>query len=136
MAEPSREAVIQDVASEAVEVSGADAVVERRLRRVFACAAIVAGVGITGAVSGILTLGPSKGRGAQTLGTLAARDAGASIAAVEAAASLGVIFTRGASKALQEYKNLNLFMLILSYNNDYLQALSRNPQLYCKLESV
>lgn len=102
MAEPSREAVIQDVASEAVEVSGADAVVERRLRRVFACAAIVAGVGITGAVSGILTLRPSKGRSAQTLGTLAAGDAGASIAAVEAAASLGIIFTRGASKALQE----------------------------------
>lgn len=89
------------MASETVEVCGADAVVVRCLRGVFTCATIVAGVGITGAVSGILALRSSEGRGAQTLGTFMARDAGASIAAVEAAAGLGVIFTRGASKALR-----------------------------------
>lgn len=61
VAEPSREVVIQDETLEAVEVFGADAVVERRLRRVFTRAAIVAGAGITGAVGGILALRPSEG---------------------------------------------------------------------------
>lgn len=100
VAEPSVEAVIQDVASEAVEVRGADAVVEGGLRRVFARATVVAGVGITGAVGWILALRPSKGRRAQTLGILVAGDAGASIAALEAATGLSVIFTCGAGKAL------------------------------------
>lgn len=64
VAKPSREVVIEDVASEAVEVWWADAVVEWRLGRVFTCAAVVAGVGVTRAVSGKLTFRPSKGWGA------------------------------------------------------------------------
>lgn len=100
MAKPSLEAVIQDVASQTVEVCGADTVVVRRLRGVLTRATVVAGVGVTGAVGGILALRPSEGRGAQTLGTLVTGDAGASIVAVEAAAGLGIIFTCGASKAL------------------------------------
>lgn len=54
------EAVIQDVAEEAVKVGGADAVVERRLGSVFARAAVVTGVGVAWAVGGILTLGSSE----------------------------------------------------------------------------
>lgn len=100
VAEPSREVVIQDETLEAIEVFGADTVVERRLRRVFTRAAVVAGVGITGAVGGILALRPSEGGCAQTLGTVVAGVTGASIAAVEAAADLGVIFTCGAGKSL------------------------------------
>lgn len=102
VAKPSLETVIQDVASETVEVGGADAVVERSLRGVFTCATIVARVGITGAVGGILAFRSSERWRAQTLGTLVAGYAGPSIAAVEAATSLGVIFTCGASKTLQE----------------------------------
>lgn len=90
-ARPSQEGVVQDVASEAVEVHRADTMVERRIGDVFTCAAIIAGVGITRAVSGELTLGTSEELRAQTLGSLAARDAGASIAAVDAATCLGVI---------------------------------------------
>lgn len=102
VAEPSLEAVVQDVAAQAVEDGRADAVVVRRLRGVLAHAAVVAGVGVTGAVGGILALGPSEGRRAQTLGTLVAGDAGAAVAAVEATAGLGVIFTRGAGEALDK----------------------------------
>lgn len=102
VANPYLVAGIQDVAQDTVEVSGAEAVVVRRLGDIFACAAVVAGVGITGAVGGILALRPSEGRGAQTLGTLVAGDAGASIAAVEAAAGLGIILTCGAGKALNK----------------------------------
>ncbi len=123
VAKPSLEAVIQDVATQTVEVCGADAVVERRLGGVFTRATVIAGVGVTGAVGGILTLRPSEGRGAQTLGTLVAGDAGASIAAVEAAAGLGVIFTCGASKALLEKdkkirkKNISIRITILFCTN-------------------
>lgn len=102
MAEPSREAVIQDVASEAVKVRRTGAVVERRLGYVLTRATVVTGVGITGSVSGILTLRPSKGWHTQTLRTLAARDAGASVTAVEAAACFSVIITRGSTKPLRE----------------------------------
>lgn len=96
------------MASEAIEVCGTDTAIERVLGRDFTCSTVVAGVGVTGAVSGKLTLRPSKGWRAQTLGTLAARDAGASIAAMKAATRRGVIFTRGARKALQEQKPQNL----------------------------
>lgn len=89
------------MASEAVKVRGTDAVVERRLGYVFTRATVVTGVGITGAVSGILTLRPSKGWHTQTLRTLAARDAGASVTAVEAATCLSIIITRGSSKPLR-----------------------------------
>lgn len=106
------------MASEAIKVCGTDTAIERGLGRVFTCSTIVAGVGVTGAVSGKLTLRPSKGRRAQTLGTLAARDAGASIAAIKAATRLGVIFTCGAGKALQEQKSQNFwvhFVFLLSF---------------------
>lgn len=105
VAQPSREVVIQDVASEAVEVCGADAVVERLLGHVFARASVIAGVGIAEAVSAILTLGPGECCRAHTLGTLAAGDAGASVATVEAATCLGIVLTGGASKALQDTNN-------------------------------
>lgn len=105
VAQPSREVVIQDVASEAVEVCRADAVVERLLGHVFTRASVIAGVGIAQAVSVILTLGPGECCRAHTLGTLAAGDAGASVATVEAAACLGIILAGGASKALQDTNN-------------------------------
>lgn len=101
IARPSLEVVIQDVTSEAVEEGGADTVVEWSLRDVFTCATIVARVRITGAVGGILAFRSSERWCAQTLGTLLAGDAGPSVAAVEVATSLGVIFTCGASKTLQ-----------------------------------
>lgn len=100
VAYPSLEAVVQDVAAEAVEVGGADAVVVRRLGDVLARAPVVAGVGVAGAVSGVLALGPGERRRAQTLGTLVAGEAGASVAALKAATSLGIIFTCGAGEAL------------------------------------
>lgn len=93
---------VKDVAPGAVEVRRTDAAVERRLRRVFTRAAVVTGAGTAGAVGGVLTLGPGEGGRAQTNGTLAARDAGAAITAVEAAAHLRVIVTRGSSKALKK----------------------------------
>lgn len=100
------------MASEAVEVSRTDAVVERRLGCVFTRATVVTGVGITGTVSGILTLRPGKGWRTQTLRTLATGDAGASITAVEAATCLSIIITRGPSKALQENpENANILYL-------------------------
>lgn len=105
MAQPSREVVIQDVASQAVEVCRADTVVERLLCRVFARASVIAGVGIAQAVSAILTLGPGECCRAHTPGTLAAGDAGASVATVEAAACLGIILAGGAGKALQDTNN-------------------------------
>ena len=100
VAEPALEAVVQDVAAEAVEVRGADAVVVRRLGGVLARAAVVAGVGVTGAVGGVLALGPGERRRAQTLGALVAGDAGAAVATVKAAAGLGVVLARGAGEAL------------------------------------
>lgn len=57
---PTQEAVIQDVASDAVEVDGADAVVVRCLGDVLAGAAVVARVRVAGAVGGILAFGPSE----------------------------------------------------------------------------
>lgn len=54
----SPEVRVQDVAAEAVEAAGADAVVVRSLGRRFARAAVVAGVGVTQAVGGILALRP------------------------------------------------------------------------------
>lgn len=102
VAEPPHEFVVQDVAAEAVEVGRADALVVRRLGDVLARAAVVAGVGVAGRVGGILALGPREGRRAQTLGALVAGDAGASISAVEVAAGLGVVLTRGAGKTLKE----------------------------------
>lgn len=124
-ARPSPKVVVQDVASEAVEVHRADTMVERRIGDVFTCAAVVAGVGITGAVSGELTLGTSEELRAQTLGSLAARDAGATIVAVEAAACLGVIITCRTCKALQELcKKINILkmysLFIVTDDNDHL----------------
>lgn len=60
VAEPPPEVVIQDVAAQAVEVGGADAVVVRRLRGVLARAAVVAGIRIAGTVGGILAFGPGE----------------------------------------------------------------------------
>lgn len=100
LAEASAEAVVQNVAAEAVEVGGADAAVERSLGGVFTRAAIVAGAGVAEAVGGVLTLRPGERRQTQTLRTVVARDAGAPVATMEAAAGLRVIFTAGASETL------------------------------------
>lgn len=75
---------------------------------------------MAGTVSGILTLRPSKGWRAQTLGTPAARDAGASIAAVEASTRLRVIITRGSGKALSEKSPKCKYFRMRWSKNDHL----------------
>lgn len=100
-ADPPLEAVVQDVAEKAVELGRTDAVEVRRLSRVLARAAVVARVGVAGAVGGVLAVRSGEGRRAQTLGTLVSRNAGPSVAAVEATAGLGVVLTGGAGEALQ-----------------------------------
>lgn len=100
VARPARGAVVQDVAPEAVEVGGADAAIVRRFDRVLARARVVTGIGFARAVAGVLALGSCEGRRAQTLGTFLARDAGAAVVALEAAASVAVVITCGASESL------------------------------------
>lgn len=82
VAQSSLEAGRQDVAAFAVEVPGADATVA--LGRVFARASVVAGVGVARAVRRVLAFRSGECRRAQARGTLAARDAGASIVTNEA----------------------------------------------------
>lgn len=100
-ADAPREAVVQDVAEKPVELERADAAVVRRLGGLFARPAVVARVGVAGAVGGMPALGSSEGRRAQAFGTLVTRNAGPSITTAEATTGLGVILTGGAGKTLQ-----------------------------------
>lgn len=74
-AHPARELVIQDVAPEPVEVGGAGTLVEGGLLEELAGATVVAGVGIAGAVDGILALRAGELRRADASGGIRAIDA-------------------------------------------------------------
>lgn len=64
-AKTSDEGIVQDVAEQAVEIAGAAAMEERRVRGDLARSAVVAGVGDAEAVGGGLALWPSEGRWTQ-----------------------------------------------------------------------
>lgn len=85
------EAVVQDVAEEAIEASRTDAVVEWGLWDILARATVVAGIGGAVTLSGILALRTSEGRGAQTFRALVTRNACTAIFAVEVPTSMSVI---------------------------------------------
>lgn len=98
VAQSPLEAGCQDVAAFAVEVPGADATVA--LGRVLAGASVVAGIGVAQAVRGVQALRSGEVRGAQACGSLAARDAGASVVTNEASAHLGIVLACGTGEAL------------------------------------
>lgn len=84
---------VQDVAEEAVEVGGTDAMVIWFLGYILACASVIAGVGGAVAPAGILALRTSKSRDAQAFGALVTRNARPSISALKAPTCVSVILT-------------------------------------------
>lgn len=101
-AETSDEGIVEDVAQEAVEITGAAAAEKGHVRRDLARAAVVAGVGYAEAVGRGLALGSGEGRRAQTAGAEVGRHAGATVSAAETPTRARVVFARGAGEALQE----------------------------------
>lgn len=89
---------VQDVAEEAVEVGGTDAVVIRLLGYILARASVIAGVSGAVASAGILALGTSESRGAQAFGTLVTRNARPAIFALKAPTCVSVVLAGRARK--------------------------------------